>query len=194
MNKLLIHVHGFLSANEPDRVRALADYIDRCGLGIDVISPRFSNTPPQAFAQLESLVSEERDRRPNVALVGYSLGGYFSTFLAPKYGIKAALVNPVVRGWEILCEYFGACYNEHTGAHFEIGEADISFLTRIYLERLPNPELFLVLLQRGDEILDYREALEYYRECRVVVEDGGCHEFEGFEKQVPGIIDFLFGE
>ena len=192
MEDLIIHVHGFLSANNAERVVVLKDYVEKEEKSIEVISPRLSNTPRIAVEQLHEIIKKEKLRRRRVGLVGYSLGGYFATYLASQYDLPAVLINPVVRGYDIMCEFFGECYNEHTGEHFDIGEADIDFLIGLHLEPLPNPERFMVLLQKGDEIVDPAEALAYYEDSALIVEEGGCHEFEHFENHVAKVIDFLF--
>jgi len=192
VNNLLIHVHGFLSAGNAGRVVALKKYIDEEGLDIEVISPQLPNHPQLAISFLEKIISDERRRGRSIALIGHSLGGYFSTYLASKHQLKAVLVNPVVRGYEIMCEFFGECFNPHSGDNFEVSESDIEYLINIHLDKLPDPDLFLVMQQMGDEITDPNEVLKYYRQCRVIAEEGGCHDFSNFEKHVQLVIQFLF--
>jgi hypothetical protein len=43
----------------------------------------------------------------------------------------------------------------------------------------------------GDEILDFSEAVDYYKNCRQRVEFAGNHSFIGFERYFPDIVDFL---
>ena len=45
-----------------------------------------------------------------------------------------------------------------------------------------HPSRLLVLLQTGDEVLDYQKAVEFYGACPQVVEEGGDHRFQNFEK------------
>jgi predicted esterase YcpF (UPF0227 family) len=47
-----------------------------------------------------------------------------------------------------------------------------------------------VLLQTGDEVLDYRHAKNYFRGHKVVVEEGGTHRFEHFAAHLPQIEAF----
>jgi predicted esterase YcpF (UPF0227 family) len=56
------------------------------------------------------------------------------------------------------------------------------------------PSRYWLLLQRGDEVLDYREAVAFYAGCRQTVEAGGDHQFQGFERHLPGVAAFLLGE
>ena len=48
-----------------------------------------------------------------------------------------------------------------------------------------------LLQQEGDEVLDYRVALDYYRACQITREAGGNHAFIGFERHCAGIVEFL---
>ena len=80
-------------------------------------------------------------------LIGHSMGGYFATYLATRHDLKAVLVNPVVRGYEIMCEFYGPVHNPHTGRDFDIDETDIDYLLSIYLETLAEPSRFLLMQQ-----------------------------------------------
>lgn len=191
MSELLIHIHGFLSASNAARVGALKDYIAANHLNMDIISPQLPNNPKAAVELLDRLIERESPHRDSIALIGHSLGGYFSTYLASKHGLKTVLVNPVVRGYEIMCEFFGEGYNPHTDEKFEIGEDDIAYLVEIHLEHIPDRSLFMVMQQLGDEITDPDEALTYYKGCKLVIEQGGCHEFSGIENHLKSIFDFL---
>ena len=48
-----------------------------------------------------------------------------------------------------------------------------------------------MLLQTGDEVLDYRLAESRYSGCRMTIEQGGDHSFQHFERPLPAIIEFL---
>lgn len=191
MKNLIINLHGFLSSHESEKVQAFRRYIES-RQDVDFISPQLSDNPKYAVEDIEKLIEENQDKYSKVGLIGHSLGGYYATHLASRRGLKAVLVNPVVRGYDIMCEFFGENTNPHTGKKFEITESDIEYLFKIYLEEIPDHSLFLVMLQLGDEILDPEEALSYYRDCEQLVEQGGCHDFSGFANHAPKIINFLF--
>ncbi len=49
---------------------------------------------------------------------------------------------------------------------------------------------YLLLVETGDEVLDYRQAVERYAGSRQVVLEGGDHSFTRFPELVPQIIEF----
>ena len=49
----------------------------------------------------------------------------------------------------------------------------------------------LVLLQQGDEVLDYRDAAAYYRDKDLVVSAGGNHRFDNLDDHLPRIDAWL---
>ena len=60
----------------------------------------------------------------------------------------------------------------------------------LYIEKISKPQRYLLMLQTGDETLDYREALEKYADCPSIVEQGGSHEFSEFERYLDKILSF----
>ena len=53
-----------------------------------------------------------------------------------------------------------------------------------------DPERYLLLLETGDEVLDYREALARYAGAETVVVEGGNHTLESYPQQLPRILAF----
>jgi len=133
------------------------------------------------------------EHRPTL-LIGSSLGGYYATWLAERHGVKAALINPAVSPWRYLeREFLGWHRNLYTGEEYEVTPRQVESLRRLEVERLSRPRDFLLLAQTGDEVLDYRLAVEKYAGARQVIEEGGSHAFDNFEAVLPLIFDFAAG-
>ena len=49
----------------------------------------------------------------------------------------------------------------------------------------------MALIQKGDEIIDYKESLEILKDCEIIVEEGGNHSFENIEKYLNKINNFF---
>jgi predicted esterase YcpF (UPF0227 family) len=46
------------------------------------------------------------------------------------------------------------------------------------------------LVETGDELLDYREAVQHYAGADQVVVQGGDHSLQSFPKHLPRILEF----
>jgi hypothetical protein len=56
--------------------------------------------------------------------------------------------------------------------------------------RISRPDRYFLLVQTGDEVLDYRQAVGFYAGAWQFVQGGGDHAFTGFERQIPAILAF----
>lgn len=198
MKDQLVYIHGFLSSNQSDRIAALREYIELKSLSVELHAPQLPDNPQPAYESirdiLETTIKIGAERGSHVALIGHSMGGYMATKLAGDYQLRCVLINPVVRGYEIMCEFFGDCHNEHTGADFSIGEQDIDYLIGLNVSEIKNKERLLVLQQMGDDVVEAQEVLSHYANCQHIIEPGGSHNFDGFERHVPEVLNFLFGK
>lgn len=189
MQSLLIYIHGFLSSPQSIKAQETQQYINSTQLPVEQITPGLSNYPMQAYQQLQELVQANSGRQ--IALIGSSLGGFMATALAEEFGLKAILVNPAVKPYELISGVLGENTNPYTGETFILDESHIKELHQLEVQPITRPERLKVLLQTGDETLDYRKAVSYYHGCPQVVEEGGDHRFQGFENHLPEAFKFL---
>ena len=70
---------------------------------------------------------------------------------------------------------------------------DITFEVALKIERITLPERYFLLTQTGDEILDWREAVEFCGGAWQSVRSGGDHAFEHFDHEIPAILRFVLG-
>jgi predicted esterase YcpF (UPF0227 family) len=49
----------------------------------------------------------------------------------------------------------------------------------------------MLLLQTGDESLDYRHAAQKFKDASLDIEEGGNHSYEGIERHFKSVKDFL---
>ncbi len=155
---------------------------------IDFICPFLSPFPAVAMAQLEAVID---DLSGTLYFAGSSMGGFYATYLAAKYDSRVVLINPAVRPWLGRDYLLGDQANYHTGEVHRIEQQHLDQLQGFDVDPITEPANLLVLLQTGDEVLDYRLAEEKYAGCQLVVEPGGDHGFVGFENHLPTIIEFL---
>ncbi|MUJ21259.1 esterase YqiA [Aliivibrio fischeri] len=192
MNKpsLLLYIHGFNSSPLSHKAQVIAEYCKVHRPDIKVIVPRLPSYPSQAAEFLVQLVEEYKDTH-QIGLVGSSLGGYLSTWLNHQYGFKAALVNPAVKPYELLADYLGKQVNPYTQEEYFLEEKHMEELLALQVETLHSVDDLWLLQQEGDEVLDYRQAVDKYSACKQTIEKGGDHSFVNFERYPEQIIQFL---
>lgn len=184
----LLYIHGFNSSPQSHKAVATRAWLATNHPGIAFRCPFLSPYPERAMAQLQDEIAALPDP---VYLMGSSMGGFYATWLAARRVARAVLINPAVQPWLGRDYLLGPQANHHTGEIAVIEPHHLAELRTWDVEPLPNPQDFLVLLQTGDEVLDYRLAADKYRACRLVIEPGGDHGFQGFERHLPAIIDFF---
>jgi predicted esterase YcpF (UPF0227 family) len=188
MNRIL-YLHGFNSSPESYKAKLLLAHMQRCGLRKYIQVPEIPAQPEKAVEFLEQR-AEAITRDSQVSFVGSSLGGFYATWLAEKYCCPAVLINPAVKPHELLKQYLGVNTNLYTAERWQLDERHIEQLRALYIDQITHKQRYLLLLQTGDQTLDYREAQEKYAGCPCVIEQGGSHEFDGFERYLDKILSF----
>ncbi|WP_232361418.1 YqiA/YcfP family alpha/beta fold hydrolase [Paraneptunicella aestuarii] len=161
-----------------------------------LVAPQVPNYPMEAITLLRETVSEVVNKYPNAQLgyIGSSMGGFMSTNLMQDFPGRAVLVNPAVTPHILLHDYLGEHEHPYTGKSFTLTKQHMSELESLLVPKLQAPENFWVLLQEGDETLDYKEAVEKYSAGNVTVEKGGDHSFQGYGNYLQRIFQFLYPE
>jgi predicted esterase YcpF (UPF0227 family) len=188
---LLIYFHGFLSSPGTHKAALLAAYLRAQELSIELRVPALPDNPAAALQAAEAaIVAARASGCEPIGLLGSSMGGFYATVLGQRYGLRAVLINPAVQPQRFVAANLGRQRNPYTGIEFTLDDTDVEVLQRIS-PQLARPELFWLLQQMGDEVLDYRDAVNFYAGCRQTVEAGGNHQFQDFERYLPDILKFL---
>lgn len=182
---LILYLHGFCSSPASWKSRLLGEEMARRGLAGHFVCPQLSPVPDEAVACADRLIAQAGG---DVVLVGSSLGGHYANHLAEKHGLRAVLVNPAVTASLDPGRFAGEHANFHSGEKFTFTEAHGQQLTAQI--RQPHPERYWLLVEEGDEVLDYRQAQAFYAGCRQSVLAGGDHSFTKFPDFVSQIIEF----
>ncbi|QNH79889.1 esterase [Pseudomonas protegens] len=186
MSGSILYIHGFNSAPASIKASQLRRVMEQMGLAEQLRVPALHHHPRQAIGQLEQAIAELG--RP--LLVGSSLGGYYATHLAERYGLKALLINPAVSPHRMFDGYLGTQKNLYTDETWELTHDHVAALAALEVAPPQDPQRYQVWLQTGDETLDYRSAERYYRACALRIQAGGDHSFQGFAGQLPAMLNF----
>jgi len=185
----IVYLHGFRSSPASVKATRLREVVEampaerRPALHI----PDLQVGPRIAIAQVARLVTSASGP---VTVVGSSLGGFYATHVAERYGTGAVMVNPAVRPYDDLQPYLGMQTNLYTGEAFEVTVAHFAELRELRVARITRPSRYFLLVETGDEVLDYREAVAFYGGAWQYVRGGGDHAFQDYEAQLPAILRF----
>jgi len=186
-----IYIHGFNSSPQSFKAQQTLALFKEQGVEGQLSIPRLSHFPAEAISALIVLVESAQ----RAVLIGSSLGGFYSTWLTEHYAhARAVLVNPAVAPHKLLERRLGFTENYHTGERYELTQSHMDQLQALYLPEVMHPERLLLLQQEGDETLDYRDAVGYYKASAQIVQPGGSHAFDDFEQMLPLIMDFAAGQ
>lgn len=184
---MLLYLHGFNSSPASHKAQVLKSYLEARGRAAEYACPALPDTPAEAVRAIERAISGCDPSR--LALVGSSLGGFYATWFAEKLGCRAVLINPAITPHVGLAAYLGPQQNLHTGAPYELTRAHLEGWRELLVERV-DPEKYLLLVETGDEVLDWREAARKYEGARMVIRQGGDHSLQCFPEMIPKILAF----
>jgi predicted esterase YcpF (UPF0227 family) len=183
----ILYLHGFRSAPASHKARALAARMGELGCAGRFFCPQLPVSPAAAIALAERLIDAAGGE---VTLIGSSLGGYYANWLAERHALRAVLVNPAVVAHLSLAEYVGPHTNLYSGEAFEFTTGHVDELRALDVPCITRPERYWLLVEEGDEVLDYRQAVARYAGARQTVLAGGDHSFTRWADYLDRIVAF----
>lgn len=182
----LVYIHGFNSSPQSHKAQQMVRWFAERGAAHRLFVPELPPEPRRAMAILEGTLAGAGP----VAFVGSSLGGFYATWLAAHHDARAVLINPAVRPWDLLQAHIGEVAHYHTGERYQLQPEWVEQLRHYGVNDIARPEQMLVLLQTGDDTLDWRDAWELYADCHLYRGLGGSHSFDDFDAFIPLVLRF----
>jgi predicted esterase YcpF (UPF0227 family) len=161
MNKEIsvIYFHGYGSSPQSDKALALAQRF------CEVLTLEIPTTHDEAEAALEKYLDVYCQGANTLVFVGTSLGGYWASIMADRYGVPALLINPSCNPAATL-----AGRNDPLLTAEEVAK----FKSLVGPDRSPK----VVLLAKDDAVLDYRVAEQRFKgSAEVKLFETGGHRF-----------------
>jgi predicted esterase YcpF (UPF0227 family) len=193
----IVYLHGFRSSPQSVKAQRFTRAIaalpaaGRPRLHVPALPP----DPAQALAGVVEWIERELGAHAGsrLTLVGSSLGGFYATLLAERFGARAALINPAIRPHDDLRGYVGLQRNLYTGEAFAMTEAHFETLRSLAVSRITRAERYFLLLRTGDEVLPWAEAVAFYAGAWQYVKGGGDHGWAQFDDEIPSVLRFANG-
>ena len=188
MSKTILYFHGFASSSDSNKAIVLKNYFSRNYKHSEIVIPDLNNNFKKAVGQINKLVD---DAKNPIVFMGSSLGGYYAAFFSSKLKTKSVLINPAIPPLKDFEIYLGENKNYSTGEKFIITKDDIQYLRKFSYKKYPNAQNTYVLLESGDEVLNYKDTAKYFSGSYIDVIYGGTHSYESIDKKLENIVNFI---
>ncbi|MCC6197777.1 MAG: esterase, partial [Burkholderiales bacterium] len=112
----IVYLHGFRSSPASIKATRLRAYVDALPASARPVLhiPELTHAPAEAVRGVAAWV-EANARDSKVMFVGSSLGGFYATHLAERFGARAVMINPAVHPQRDLAPWIGVQTNLYTG-------------------------------------------------------------------------------
>ncbi len=189
----LLYLHGFRSSPQSFKAKMLAAWLAEHRPDVTWCCPQLPPSPRAAIVLAEQGTAGWP--RETMAVLGSSLGGFYATVLAERWGCRAVVMNPAVQPARDLAAHVG----EHQAFHdpalrFDFRAEYIDELRELSASApgpVMRPERYFALIAKGDELLDWREMSARYRGAAGRLLEGSDHGLSDFAEHLPALLSFL---
>ena len=149
--------------------------------------PALPPDPAAAIADVAAWIERElrrATRMRELTLIGSSLGGFYATHLAERFGARAALINPAIRPWRRPAPVRRhAAQSPHRRSVRGDGRAFRASCARLRVARITRPERYFLLVRTGDEVLAVARRGRVLRRRVAIRERRRRSRLDGFRRR-----------
>lgn len=150
--------------------------------------PQLLASPRESMDMVQRQIDASKADR--LCVIGSSLGGFYTNYLAEHYGCKGIALNPAVRAGRELAPHVGMMTAYDSEEPFDFRAGYIDELNRMQVESITIPERYLLLAATGDELLDWREMSAFYPGAEQIIIEGSDHGIHNYSEYLNAVVDF----
>jgi len=189
---LVVYLHGFRSSPRSSKAVMTGEAIkalSTLGHPIDWYCPQLLASPK---ASMDMVIKHiEESPHDQLVVIGSSLGGFYINYLAEKYDCKAIALNPAVRAPRELAPHVGMLTAYDTDEPYDFRPEYIDELKALQVEKISNPGRYFLMAAKGDELLDWREMVDFYKGAEQLVLEGSDHGIAEYPDHLPAVLRFV---
>jgi predicted esterase YcpF (UPF0227 family) len=188
---LVVYLHGFRSSPRSSKARMTGDAIAHRveqGAPIEWYCPQLHASPQESMDMVRRHIDASKADR--LSVIGSSLGGFYTNYLAEQYGCKGIALNPAVRAGRELAPHVGMMTAYDSEEPFDFRAEYIDELNRMQIESITLPERYLLLAATGDELLDWREMAAFYPGAQQIIIQGSDHGIQNYSDYLDAVVRF----
>jgi predicted esterase YcpF (UPF0227 family) len=188
---LVVYLHGFRSSPRSSKARMTGDAIAHRveqGAPIEWYCPQLHASPQESMDMVRRHIDASKADR--LSVIGSSLGGFYTNYLAEQYGCKGIALNPAVRAGRELEPHVGMMTAYDSEEPFDFRAEYIDELNHMQVESITLPERYLLLAATGDELLDWREMAAFYPGAQQIIIQGSDHGIHNYSEYLDSVVGF----
>ena len=189
---LLVYLHGFRSSPNSSKavmtkeaVRAISSEENP----YEWYCPQLLASPKESMEMVIKYIEQSHAER--IVIIGSSLGGFYTNYLAEKYQCKGVALNPAVYAARELEPHVGMMTAYDSDEPFDFKAEYIDQLRALQVEAISDPERYFLIAAKGDELLDWKEMVAFYSGAKQLVLEGSDHGIADYANHLPAVIDFI---
>ncbi|QWE21524.1 YqiA/YcfP family alpha/beta fold hydrolase [Polynucleobacter sp. AP-Kolm-20A-A1] len=189
---LVVYLHGFRSSPRSSKAVMTGEAVGAAsvdGNSFEWFCPQLLASPKESMdLVINRIESSSFDR---LVVIGSSLGGFYANYLAEKYSCKAVVLNPAVRAPRELAPHVGMMTSYDSDEPFDFRPEYIEQLQALQVEKITDPKRYFLIAAKGDELLDWREMVEFYKGAKQLVLEGSDHGIADYADHLPVVMSFI---
>lgn len=189
---LVVYLHGFRSSPRSSKAVLTGEAVRSQSTPehpIDWYCPQLLASPKGSMDMVTQHIDNSKYDR--LVVIGSSLGGYYTNYLAEKYGCIAVALNPAVRAPRELASHVGMLTSYDTDEPYDFRPEYIEELSELQVEAISNPSRYFLMAAKGDELLDWHEMVEFYKGAEQLVLEGSDHGIADYPEHLSKVLNFI---
>jgi hypothetical protein len=189
---LLVYLHGFRSSPNSTKAVMTGEAVKALSTSehsYEWYCPQLQASPGQSMDMVVQHIDQSKADR--IVIIGSSLGGFYTNYLAEKYQCKGIVLNPAVYAARELEPHVGMMTAYDSEEPFDFKAEYIDELRALQVERITDPKRYFLIAAKGDELLDWKEMVAFYPGSKQLILEGSDHGIADYATHLPAVIDFI---
>ena len=189
---LLVYLHGFRSSPNSTKAVMTGEAVKALSTSehsYEWYCPQLLASPGQSMDMVVQHI--EQSKADRIVIIGSSLGGFYTNYLAEKYQCKGIVLNPAVYAARELEPHVGMMTAYDSEEPFDFKAEYIDELRALQVERITDPKRYFLIAAKGDELLDWKEMVAFYPGSKQLILEGSDHGIADYATHLPAVIDFI---
>ena len=189
---LLVYLHGFRSSPNSSKAvmtREAVKAISTVSDSYEWYCPQLLASPKESIEMVSRHIDQSQADR--IVVIGSSLGGFYTNYLAEKYGCIGVALNPAVRAARELEPHVGMMTTYDNEEPFDFRAEYINELRVLQVQCITRPERYFLIAAMGDELLDWKEMVAFYTGSKQLVLEGSDHGISEYAEHLSTVIEFI---